>query len=107
MSTHFASAGFHRENPLPDRIPLILHNVGLHVTAQRISLASLLLSAPGRRFTAEMLYDEAQCTRCPASRATVCNTLRRFENAGLLRRSPVQGSKKAWFAADRRRFWFN
>jgi Fe2+ or Zn2+ uptake regulation protein len=102
MNKHFASAALHRENPLPGPIELLLHNVGLRATDQRISLASLLLSAPSDRVTAEGLYDEAHRRRCAVSRATVCRTLRRFEQAGLLARSRVRGSKAAWFAVDHR-----
>jgi Fe2+ or Zn2+ uptake regulation protein len=88
--------------PLSDHVRRILHNAGLRPTPRRVALASLLLTAPSRRVTAEILYDEARSARCPVSRATVCYTLRNFEHAGLLRRIPVRKSKKSWFAAEHR-----
>jgi Fur family iron response transcriptional regulator len=75
----------------------MLHSVGMRATGQRIALARLLLRSKNRRVTTEILYDEALEVRCPVSRAAVCNALRQFERAGLLRRITVQGSKKAWF----------
>lgn len=75
----------------------MLHNVGMRATRQRIALARLLLRSKNRRVTAEILYNEVLGARCPVSRAAVCNALRQFEGAGLLRRITVHGSKKAWF----------
>jgi Fur family transcriptional regulator, iron response regulator len=86
-----------RRDTLPGDVQTLLHNVGLRSTRQRIALASLLLRTANRRVTAEILYDQAHEARCPVSRATVCNTLRQFEQAGLLRRITVHRSKKAWF----------
>jgi Fe2+ or Zn2+ uptake regulation protein len=73
----------------------LLHSVGLCSTRQRSALVSLLLRTRKRRVTAEILYDEAQSA---VSRPTVYNALRQFEQAGLLRRTAVHNSKKAWFA---------
>jgi Fur family iron response transcriptional regulator len=78
----------------------MLRNVGMRATGQRIALATLLLRSGKRRVTAEILYDEALGARCPISRAAVCNALRQFERAGLLRRITVHGSKKAWFGVQ-------
>jgi Fe2+ or Zn2+ uptake regulation protein len=89
------------ENPLPSPIELLLHSRGLRATDQRISLANLL-RAPSHRVSAESLYDEAHRRRCAGSRATVCRTLREFEDAGLLARSRIDGSRKAWFAINHR-----
>ena len=75
----------------------MLHSVGMRATVQRIALARLLLRSKNRQVTTEVLYDEALEARCLVSRAAVCNTLRQFERAGLLRRITVHGSKKAWF----------
>ena len=80
-----------RDAPLPGDVQLLLHNAGLRSTRQRIALASLLLRTANRRVTAEILHGEA------LSRAPVCNALRQFEQAGLLRRISVHRSKKAWF----------
>jgi Fur family iron response transcriptional regulator len=82
----------------------MLHSVGMRATGQRIALASLLLRSESRRVTAKILYEEALEARCPISRATVCNALRQFERAGLLRQITVHRSKKAWYghqSADR------
>jgi Fur family iron response transcriptional regulator len=75
----------------------MLHSVGMRATGQRIALASLLLRSENRRVTAEILYEEALEARCPISRATVCNALRQFERAGLLRQITVYRSKKVWY----------
>jgi Fur family transcriptional regulator, iron response regulator len=97
MKMCVAAAKPRRGAPSPDDIRGLLHNVGLFSTRQRIALTSLLLRAPNRRVTAEILYDEAHEAQCPVSRATVFNVLRQFEQAGLLRRLTVHRSKKAWF----------
>jgi Fur family transcriptional regulator, iron response regulator len=75
----------------------MLHNFGLRSTRQRFALASLLFMTADRCVTAEILYDAMHETRRPVSRATVFNTLRRFEQAGLVRRVAVHRSKKTWF----------
>jgi Fe2+ or Zn2+ uptake regulation protein len=97
MNRYVTTAGPRRDTPLSGDVQTMLHNAGLRSTRQRIALASLLLRAANRRVTAEILYDEAHQAWCPVSRATVCNTLRQFEQAGLLRRIAVHRSKKAWF----------
>jgi Fur family iron response transcriptional regulator len=76
----------------------MLHSVGMRATVQRITLGRLLLRSKNRRVTTEILYNEALEARCPVSRGAVCNTLRQFERAGLLRRITVHRSKKAWFS---------
>jgi Fur family transcriptional regulator, iron response regulator len=96
MNMYVAAAGPRRDTPLPGDVQTLLHNVGLRSTRQRIALASLLLRTANLRVTAEILYDEAHEAWCPVSRATVCNTLRQFEQAGLLRRITVHRSKKAF-----------
>ena len=94
----YAATGPRQDTSLPGDVQILLHNAGLRSTRQRITLASLLLGTENRRVTAEVLYGEAHEARCPVSRATVCNALRQFEQAGLLRRIAVRRSKKAWFA---------
>jgi Fe2+ or Zn2+ uptake regulation protein len=91
-----------REVPRQADVQRLLRGAGLRSTGHRIALADALLRAPDRRVTAEMLYDEVHGRRYEVSRATVCATLRQFEHAGLLRRMTVEGSKKAWFAVNRR-----
>jgi Fe2+ or Zn2+ uptake regulation protein len=51
----------------------------------------------GTRIDAENLYDEAREALCPVSRSAVCNALRQFEQAGLLRRIEIDRSKQSWF----------
>jgi len=93
----YAATGPRRDTPLTGDVRILLQNVGLRSTRQRIALASLLLRTENRHVTAEILHGEAHEARCPVSRATVCNALRQFEQAGLLRRITVHRSKKAWF----------
>jgi Fe2+ or Zn2+ uptake regulation protein len=95
MTKHVGAVG--QRTPLPGDVQAFLRSVGLRSTCKRVALANLLLRTANRRVTAEMLYDEAREIRCPISRATVCNTLRYFERAGLLRRIAAHRSKKAWF----------
>ena len=76
-----------------------LCKIGMRPTRQRVALASLLLARGHGRVTAESLYSEAREAGYLVSRATVCLALRQFEQAGLLRRFTVPGSRKAWFAA--------
>jgi Fur family transcriptional regulator, iron response regulator len=98
MNMRLAAGGLRRDTPLPGDLQRnLLHKVGLRSTSQRIALASLLLRAANRRVTAEIVYDEAHEARWRVSRATVCNALRQFEQAGLLRRLTAHRSKKAWF----------
>jgi Fe2+ or Zn2+ uptake regulation protein len=85
------------DTPWPRDVQTLLHNVGLRSTPQRIALARLLRRTAKQRITAEILFAEAQEASCPVSRATVCNTLRQFERAGLLKQIAVHQSKKAWF----------
>jgi Fe2+ or Zn2+ uptake regulation protein len=76
--------------------------LGMRATGQRIALARLLLRSKNRRVTTEILYDEALEVRCPVSRAAVCNALRQFERAGLLRRiSLCRGRRKLGLAFGR------
>jgi Fur family iron response transcriptional regulator len=97
MNTYVAAARPRQGTPPPGDVQRLLNDVGLRPTRQRIALASLLLRTANRRATAEILYEEAHESQCSVSRATVCNALRHFERAGLLRRITVDRSKKAWF----------
>jgi Fur family transcriptional regulator, iron response regulator len=78
-------------------IQKMLRNVGMRPTRQRIALVSLLDKNEESYVTAKILYEKALEARCPVSRATVCNALRQFKQAGLLRRITVHGSKTTWF----------
>jgi Fur family iron response transcriptional regulator len=97
MNKRFAASGFRREASLRGDPRDLLRKVGLCSTRQRIAVARLLLRNANRRVTAEILYDEAREARCPVSRSAVCNALRQFEQAGLLRRIATDRSKQAWF----------
>ena len=97
MNLYIATTGRAKIATLPGDIRILLNSIGLRSTSRRIALASLLLKATRRRVTAEILYKEACDARCSVSRATVCNALRKFERARLLRRITIRRSKKAWF----------
>jgi Fe2+ or Zn2+ uptake regulation protein len=98
MNRRFATSRLRRKASLPGDPQDFLRKVGLCSTRQRIAVARLLLGDANRRVTAEILYDEARAARCPVSRSAVCNALRQFEQAGLLRRMATARSKQAWFA---------
>ncbi len=72
---------------------MLLRQVGLRPTRQRMALGQLLFAKGDRHFTAEMLYEEATHAQVPVSLATVYNTLHQFTDAGLLRQVAVDGSK--------------
>ena len=97
MKTYVAAAGPHRDTPRLSDVQSLLNKLGLRLTDQRIALASVLLKTTHRRLTAEILYDEARQARCLVSRSAVCNALRQFEQAGLLSRISIDGSKQSWF----------
>jgi Fur family iron response transcriptional regulator len=74
-------------------VRIMLRNVGLRPTRQRMELGWLLFSKGDRHLTAEMLFEEASKARVPVSLATVYNTLNQFTDVGLLRQVAVDGSK--------------
>jgi Fur family iron response transcriptional regulator len=75
----------------------MLRNVGIRPSRQRIALVGLLDKSNNPYLTAKILYEKALDARCRVARSTVCNALRQFERAGLLRRIIVHGSKAVWF----------
>jgi Fur family transcriptional regulator, iron response regulator len=97
MNKRFAMSGFRRDALLPGNTEDFLRKAGLRLTRQRIAVARLLLKDADRRVTAEILYDKAHQARCPVSRSAVCDALRQFEQAGLLRRTAIDRSKRSWF----------
>jgi Fe2+ or Zn2+ uptake regulation protein len=97
MNKRFAVSRFRRDDSSPDDFRGFLRKSGLCSTRQRVAVARLLLTGANRRVNAEILYDEAREARCPVSRSAVCNALRQFEQAGLLRRIAINRSKKSWF----------
>jgi Fur family iron response transcriptional regulator len=92
MNKHFVANRFRQDASLPADPKDFLRKAGLCLTRQRIAVARLLLKDANRRVTAEILYDEAREGCCP-----VCNTLRQFEQAGLLTRITLDRSKQSWF----------
>jgi Fe2+ or Zn2+ uptake regulation protein len=102
MTKPLATMEAYPDAPRSDHILHVLHDAGLRSTGQRIVLTSLLIRHPPHRVSADSLYDRAQRSQLPVSRATVGNTLRAFERAGFLRRIPDRRSRKAWFALDQR-----
>jgi Fe2+ or Zn2+ uptake regulation protein len=97
MNKRFVASRLRRDASLPGDPQDFLRRVGLCSTGQRIAVARLLLRDANRRVNAEILYDEARAAGCPVSRSAVCNALRQFEQAGLLRRTATARSKQAWF----------
>jgi Fe2+ or Zn2+ uptake regulation protein len=78
-----------------------LRDAGLRPTRQRIALLELLDRHERPWVTAEALYSEVFNAHYPVSRASVSRTLRRLEQAGLLKRVPVSGSKMTCFVMQR------
>ena len=97
MNKRFTASRFRRDASLPDDFRGFLRKAGLCSTRQRVAVARLLLRDANRRVNAEILYDEAREARFPVSRSAVCNALRQFEQAGLLRRVAIDRSKQSWF----------
>jgi len=97
MRMYAAATGRGRTSSLPADTKTFLHSVRLRTTPRRIVLANLLLKNARWPVTAEILYEKARAKDCFVSRTAVCNNLRHFEQAGLLRRITVSQSKKAWF----------
>ena len=77
-----------------------LSKIGMRPTRQRLALASLMLAGKHGPATAESLYEEVRAAGWAVSRSTVSLALRHFEQAGLVRRYALPGSRKAWFDAD-------
>jgi Fur family iron response transcriptional regulator len=92
------SAGRRTGCPFHD-VRMMLREVGLRPTRQRLALGWLLFAKGGRHLTAEMLHEDALKARFPVSLATVYNTLNQFTEAGLLREVAVDGSK-TYFDTD-------
>jgi len=97
----FADRRRQRKTSYGAQIQRALRDAGLRVTRQRIALAELLDQSGRRRVTAEALYSDVLKVRRGVSRATVSHTLRQLEQAGVLKRVAIPGSKKAWFVVER------
>jgi Fur family iron response transcriptional regulator len=69
----------------------ILAEAGLRPTRQRLALADLLFRGEPRHVSVDSLYDELSRRGAPGSLSCVYNSLRRFSDLGLLRRTPIYG----------------
>lgn len=78
-----------QNNPVRDH----LRAVGLRPTRQHLSLGDLLFAGHDRHITAEALHEEAVRGGIKVARATVCNTLNRFTEAGLLRQVVIDPAR--------------
>jgi Fur family transcriptional regulator, iron response regulator len=71
---------------------------GIRPTAQRVRIASLLLSSP-QHLSAEQILASLRTAGARVSKATVYNTLNLFAGHGLIRQLSVDGSR-AWFDSN-------
>jgi Fur family transcriptional regulator, iron response regulator len=71
---------------------------GIRPTAQRVRIASVLLSAP-QHLSAEQILANLRADGARVSKATVYNTLNLFAAHGLIRQLSVDGSR-AWFDSN-------
>jgi Fur family transcriptional regulator, iron response regulator len=82
----------------PGRCERRLSGCGIRPTAQRVRIASLLLSAP-QHLSAEQILANLRTSGARVSKATVYNTLNLFASHGLIRQLSVDGSR-AWFDSN-------
>ena len=75
-----------------------LTDCGIRPTAQRVRIASLLLSSP-QHLSAEQILASLRGAGARVSKATVYNTLNLFAGHGLIRQLSVDGSR-AWFDSN-------
>jgi Fur family iron response transcriptional regulator len=75
-----------------------LADCGIRPTAQRVRIASLLLSAP-QHLSAEQILAHLRSCGARVSKATVYNTLNLFASHGLIRLLSVDGTR-AWFDSN-------
>jgi len=71
---------------------------GIRPTAQRVRIASVLLSAP-QHLSAEQILATLRASGARVSKATVYNTLNLFASRGLIRQLSVDGAR-AWFDSN-------
>ena len=71
---------------------------GIRPTAQRVRIASLLLSEP-QHLSAEQILASLRESGARVSKATVYNTLNLFASHGLIRQLSVDGTR-AWFDSN-------
>ncbi len=75
-----------------------LADCGIRPTAQRVRIATLLLSAP-QHLSAEQILAQLRASGARVSKATVYNTLNLFAAHGLIRQLSVDGTR-AWFDSN-------
>src|SRR5438309_164035 len=75
-----------------------LSDCGIRPTAQRVRIATLLLSAP-QHLSAEQILASLRAAGARVSKATVYNTLNLFAAHGLIRQLSVDGSR-AWLVSN-------
>ena len=73
-------------------------NCGIRPTAQRMRIATLLLSEP-QHLSAEQILATLRGNGARVSKATVYNTLNLFASHGLIRQLSVDGSR-TWFDSN-------
>lgn len=71
---------------------------GIRPTAQRMRIATLLLSGP-QHLSAEQILANLRASGARVSKATVYNTLNLFASHGLIRQLSVDGAR-AWFDSN-------
>ena len=71
---------------------------GIRPTAQRMRIATLLLSEP-QHLSAEQILASLRSNGARVSKATVYNTLNLFASHGLIRQLSVDGAR-AWFDSN-------
>ena len=73
---------------------------GFRVTRTRLIIARQLWNGPGgRHVDAAVLHNAIRASGEKVSLATICNALREFEQAGLIRRVAVP-SERVWYDTD-------
>jgi Fur family transcriptional regulator, iron response regulator len=75
-----------------------LCDCGIRPTAQRVRIATLLLSTP-QHLSAEQILAQLHTAGARVSKATVYNTLNLFAAHGLIRQLSLDGSR-AWFDSN-------
>lgn len=92
------SSGALATESVPARCQQRLADCGIRPTAQRVRIASLLLSAP-QHLSAEQILANLRSSGARVSKATVYNTLNLFASHGLIRLLSVDGTR-AWFDSN-------
>jgi len=75
-----------------------LSDYGIRPTAQRLRIATLLLSAP-QHLSAEQILARLRSSGARISKATVYNTLNLLAERGVIRQLSVDGAR-AWFDSN-------